>query len=118
MKATLEEVERIVGEQHAASWYMMKPDVYYRHNEPYGLIATVWKDDWMFIASCAIGDQPFTKSMIRDIISLKDNYNIVLVTTGIINHDRIKNHLLKFNFNFAFTNEGMTMLSFHTKEVT
>jgi len=98
-------------------WLEIKPKVYYRDGLPYGLVGTVYNDpdDTNYIASCTSKSElPFTKGMIRDIITLIKTQNICLITDDVYYQEQIRSVLSRYNLRFEYING--VMFSFNIKD--
>ena len=93
-------VSKIVPKEYVQDWVFLKPRVFFKGNEPHGLVAVV-PNGKLFIAATA-RDNRFTKSMIKYIIELNKTNDIVLITDQEDDQDRLFLLLLKRGFTIEF----------------
>ena len=110
-----EEVESIVGSDNLNGWMILNPTVYYKDNEPYGLMSEVEHGDETVVLSCAKGNGDFSISMIKRIFKLYKNKNVLIITDDVDSQQKIKNVLTEYGFTFYYGNHG-EMYSKHVKE--
>lgn len=96
----VDSISYVVGEEYLDSWLLLSPDVYYKFDKPYGLIATVRVGSITYVASTAIDNGSFTKSMIAEIIRLYKSRRICLITSEESAQGMIRRYLSRYDFNF------------------
>jgi hypothetical protein len=88
----VEEIRSIVGDAMLDTWLYTNPKVFYKNGKPYGLIGMVNN----YVASTTISPElPFTKSMIKYILDLDKEKDIILITDDHRYIDKIKSLLEK-----------------------
>lgn len=96
-----EQIRLIVDECDVDSWVSLSPKIYYKDSKPYGLIGCRCIDGVVYIASTVVSpDKPFTKSMIKEIIRLYNNYKICLITDDKDYHEHMIKSLSRYEFRY------------------
>ncbi len=101
-----EELEYILRDyvETIPSWIEICPKVYYNNGVPYGLVGTIYnkENDTYYIASCTSEiELPFTKGMIRDIISYINNSNVCIIfENNGISTEKIRSSLARYEGDF------------------
>lgn len=91
------------------AWVELSPKKYYKDGKLYGLVGTIrGKDDVLYIASMTVSiEEPFTKSMLRDIIKLYKKNTICLITDVKEKQELIRDTLKRYNFTYSYKNNIM-----------
>ncbi len=108
-----DKIAMIVGKKLMPDWIAINPKIYYWDGEPYGLIGKVKSDDTIVLAcTTSSPEEPFTIGMLRDIIGVYKTNDICLITDGKEYHNRIKNTLNRYGFEYVI-NDDDVMFSSH-----
>jgi hypothetical protein len=88
---------QIVGEKEYPHWFALPHKIFYKDSKPYWVIAVANE----YVAA-AVKDpsKPFTPSMIKYILELNKEQDIILITDHPDYVDKIKGFLSKHNFRF------------------
>jgi len=99
-------IAEIVGEEYKNYWFTLKPKIYYKDNEPFGLIGSKELHGITYLATTAINtDYDFTIGMIRDIINFYNKGEICLLSGTKDRENNIRKGLSRFKFRFEYNND-------------
>ena len=104
-----QEIQTVVGKELVDDWLALKPKVYYKDSEPYGVIGihTILETpDLLYIFCGAINaDAPFTRAMLRDIIHFYTHNSVCLLSEHRPAWGLLKKALGRYGFVFKEDND-------------
>ena len=103
----------IVGEEHYPEWANLPYKIFYRHNHPYGVVATAFN----YVAATTTDPElPFTRGMLRYIVGLHKKQDIIVITDHPKYIDKIKAFLSKHFDNITFSIKDGVLYSYINKK--
>lgn len=102
-------ITQIVGQHFAKEWIELNPKIYYKDEEPYGLVAMFEVDGVIYIASTVTHeDMPFTIGMIRDWVKVAKVKETCIITDVPSKFVQVKGFFDKIGgFSYTFKNNVM-----------
>jgi len=74
-------VAQIVGDEYVDSWLSLNPKVYYKDNQPYGLVSMIEVNGVVYVASTAKNiEDMFTIGMLRDFVKVAKLKEVCVIT--------------------------------------